>query len=240
MNLSNSPTLAPHLETETATVNELSFASSTISHSAPAAPERAFSALESGQLVVAPTETRYGLLCRADDEAAVERLYIAKKRSAELVMAVFLPTVGDIGMWAKLTPAAAKLQECFLPGPLTLVLPATELAIEKLSPRVIRRGEIGIRVTKADFVARLLERISFPVTATSANISGADTPANIQDVARNLGESVALYVDGGDLVGEVSTVVRCLADTVEVLRQGALTVAELQSALGEDIVVKRN
>ncbi len=219
-----------------------------ISQSVPEALEQALDALEKGALIVAPTETRYGLLARADSEEALERLYSAKKRPVDLVTAVFLSSVNEISHWAEITPSASRLIERFLPGPLTLVLPATEKASASLSSRVIQNREIGIRITNSVFLKRLMQRVDFPVTATSANISGSETLANIKGIAEQLGESITLYIDGGELSGPVSTVVRCAAaslaaaspESVEVLRQGALSSAELQSVLSEEMKVKCN
>ncbi len=78
--------------------------------------ERAVTALAHGELVVAPTETRYGLLARADDSAAMDRLYRAKGRSSHTPVAVFVGGVVDIERHAVMTESSNKLAERFLPG----------------------------------------------------------------------------------------------------------------------------
>jgi len=208
-----------------------------LSHADPLAPGKALDILESGGLVVAPTETRYGLLGRADNPRTLEKLFETKQRPAELVTAVFVASVSEIESWGGVTPTARMLQERFLPGPLTLVMLATDKARQILSSQVIRNGEIGIRVSDSVFIKRLLQRAPFPVTATSANLSGSETYADLNRIAELLGGSVALYVDGGILDGAVSTVVRCGSDNVEILRAGALAGAAIQAALGNEIEV---
>ena len=206
-------------------------------HTDSTAIEKALVALESGALVVAPTDTRYGLLGRADKLRTLERLFQTKQRPAELVTAVFVSSVSDIARWAEITPIARKLLERFLPGPLTLVMQATDDAKRKLAPQVVRNGEIGIRVSASSFMTRLLAQAPFPLTATSANISGCQTHVEILDIAEQFGERVALYIDGGALDGDVSTVVRCSADCIEILRKGALPIGNIRTALGNDAKV---
>lgn len=210
--------------------------------------EQARVALEAGQLVVAPTETSYGLLCRADNESALERLYLAKQRPAELVSAVFLSSVSEVKQWAKVPEIAGKLRDHFLPGPMTLVLPASSKAMSVLSETVINNQEIGIRVSSSEFISRLSALIPFPLTATSANISGTAAPTSAPEIRDQLGNDISLYVENGELSGAVSTVVRCFVEhspekCVEVLREGVISCAEIRAFLdeefpGNDIEVK--
>ncbi len=207
--------------------------------SAPEALEQARVALEAGQLVVAPTETRYGLLCRADDESALERLYLAKQRPTELVSSVFVASVSEVEQWARVSTIAGKLRDHFLPGPMTLVLSANDKAMSVLSEKVIRNREIGIRVSNSDFIAKLSALVRFPLTATSANISGAAAPTSVTEIRSQLGDDISLYIDNGELSGPVSTVVRCpdehsSRECVEVLREGAVSCAEIRAFLNEE------
>ena len=123
--------------------------------------EVAAAALERGEIVIAPTETRYGMLVRADSMTGLERLYRIKDRSLSLPTAIFLADPADVGPWAKLNPVAEALAKAFLPGPLTLVLDAVGAA----GPPLVVDGKIGIRVSSAPVMQRLMDRAPAPLTA---------------------------------------------------------------------------
>lgn len=183
--------------------------------------------LQMGSLVVAPTETRYGLLARADRDDSLDRLCSVKGRSPRQPMSIFVSDPESIGRFAQLTPSAESLAKAFLPGPLTLVLPA---AVRWGEPIVID-GKVGLRCSSSPIIAGILKYVDFPVTATSANKSGAPdlaTAAEISDVFQNL---VDLYLDAGPLRNQTSTVVDCCGAEIVILREGAVSTAAIQAAL---------
>ncbi|MBU0984143.1 MAG: threonylcarbamoyl-AMP synthase [candidate division Zixibacteria bacterium] len=183
--------------------------------------------LTAGGLVVAPTETRYGLLARADRPDVLQRLYEAKRRSLDLPTAVFVATVDHIGEVGEVTALARRLIERFLPGPLTVVLrPAGNWG----APRVVNEMT-GVRVSSSPLIAQLTGTVTFPLTATSANISGQPERAAVQAIVEDLGESVDMYLDGGNLSGPVSTVVDCTGATVRILREGAVSRQQIMKVL---------
>jgi len=189
--------------------------------------ERAAALLSEGRLVVAPTETRYGLLARADDAAAVERLYAVKGRRPEAPLAMFVDGIAGLEQYGEMTPVSRRLAERFLPGPLTLVLTAkreTELP-------VVQDGRIGLRVSSSSVIAAILARVAYPLTATSANLSGAGETETLEEIVDAFGDRVALYLDGGRLEGPVSTVLLCEEERTEILREGALARAEIERVL---------
>ena len=195
----------------------------------PALLERAASILAKGELVVAPTETRYGLLVRADDAQALDKLYQAKGRKSGSPVAVFLDQVTDMGKHAVTTASSDVLAEHFLPGPLTLVLKA---APGNTWP-VVNDGWVGLRVSSSEVVQALVGFTQFPLSATSANKSGGPEAETIDEVFDALGDEVAMYLDAGRLTGAVSTVVRCEGEQVEILREGAISRDDVMAALEE-------
>ncbi len=188
---------------------------------------RAAACLADGGLIVAPTETRYGMLVRADDAAAVQRLCRLKGRSDNAPVSVFVSDLGSIDAVAEMTPAARRLAEQFLPGPLTLILPAR---VEYPCPVVVD-GSIGIRISALRLITELVEQVGVPLTATSANPSGRPEAETIDQVVAAFGNRVDIYLDGGPLKGPVSTVVDCRDDVVRILRQGAVAAGEVQAVL---------
>lgn len=193
----------------------------------PALLERAVKALSAGDLVVAPTETRYGLLARADDAAALAKLYHAKGRKSGTPVAVFVDDVTALGAHAVMTASSDVLAARFLPGPFTLVLKA---APDNDWP-VVNDGWIGLRVSSSHVVQALVESTQFPLSATSANKSGGPEAETIDEVYDALGDEVALYLDAGRLSQAVSTVVRCDGEQVEILRDGAVSRGDVMAAL---------
>ena len=189
--------------------------------------KRAAKALADGELVVAPTETRYGLLARADDAAALNRLYRLKGRSNRTPVAVFLDKVITLGKHAVMTSGSEALAARFLPGPLTLVLKAT---VDNDWPAV-NDGWIGLRVSSSHIVQSLVDSTQFPVSATSANKSGSPDVETIDEVVDAFGDEVAIYLDAGRLTGAVSTVVRCDGEKIDILREGALSRSDVMAAL---------
>lgn len=186
--------------------------------------------LRAGALVVAPTETRYGLLARADRSESVEAVYALKQRPFSSAVAVFVSGLAVAEECAVVTPAARRLAERFLPGPLTLLLEHRKGALDA----VARAGKIGVRVSSSPFVARLLERLQFPLTATSANLSGQEEPSSALAIADRFKKKVHLYVDAGPLVSEVSTVVDCTGGQPIVTREGAISVGDIHAVWREE------
>lgn len=189
--------------------------------------ERATNALAHGGLIVAPTETRYGLLARADDSAALDKLYNVKGRSSRAPVAVFVGGVTALSEHAVMTAASDVLAARFLPGPLTLVLKA---APDNRWP-VANDGWIGLRVSSSSVVKALVESAQFPLSATSANKSGGPEAETVDEIYDAFGDQVALYLDAGRLSGAVSTVVRCDSEQVEILREGAVSRGDVMAAL---------
>lgn len=178
-------------------------------------------------ILVAPTETRYGLLGRIDRAETVEEIYRIKKRRLSNPTAVFLRSTEEISDFGYHNGISEKLANYFLPGPLTIVLKAKP----DYNPPIAVNGQIGLRISSSRVIAGLLEIIDFNLTATSANISGSDEPETIESVASQLGEAVTLYLDGGPLKGLPSTVIDCSHMGYKILREGAIGANEIKQGL---------
>ncbi len=188
----------------------------------------AASTLHEGGLVVAPTESRYGFMATADNAAAVDRLYKAKRRSVTQPTAVFVSDAEEMGRHAMLTASALALAERFLPGPLTLVLESKGAWKEPIAVD----GKIAFRVSSAPFMRLLMAAVGEPLTATSANRSGDAEVWTIADVLASLGgEAMDLCIDAGRLDADPSTVIDCSGDAVRTLREGAVPKSEINSVL---------
>jgi L-threonylcarbamoyladenylate synthase len=196
----------------------------------PMALEEAAALILAGEIVAVPTDTLYGLAADPFSAAAIARVFAAKGRTAERALALIAADLAQIeDQLGALPPDARRLAAAFWPGPLTLLMPRPATM-----PEAVTGGlpQVGVRVP-AHAVARGLCRASArPLTATSANISGAPAPANPDDVARTLSEVVALLLDAGPAPGgPPSTIVDVSAGEVRLVRPGAVSWDEVQACL---------
>jgi L-threonylcarbamoyladenylate synthase len=122
------------------------------------------------------------------------------------------------------TGAATKLAERFLPGPLTIIL-NTKLAVSEL----LGGERIGVRIPANEVARALLERVKFPITSTSANISGRESAATAQEVVEQLGERVDVILDAGPCtLSKPSTIVDFSDGKFEIVREGAIPKEEIE------------
>lgn len=199
-----------------------------ISAEAADALEHALETLRTGGLVAFPTDTVYGLGALAFDAAAVECIYTAKGRSLEKAIPILLGDPDDLGkVAAEVGEMALKLAARFWPGPLTLVVPKHLSIPEAVSPL----PTVAVRVPGHP-VARALLRLTGPLAVTSANLSGQAGPSTAQEVLVQLGGRIPLILDGGRTPGGLpSTVVNCVGSEPQVLREGPITLEQINSVL---------
>lgn len=176
--------------------------------------------LSDGAVGVLPTDTIYGLVCRAADEAAVARLYAYKKREHKpgTVIAASIGQLVELGVPRRYLKAV----EQFWPNPISIIIPCgDELKYLHLG----QRG-LAIRIPKDEAVTALLEQVG-PLLTTSANHSG-EPPANtIQEAQKYFGDDIDFYVGGGDLGNRPpSTIIRVIDDAIDIVREGAVKIDE--------------
>ena len=184
---------------------------------APGAVEEAAAALANGELVAFPTDTVYGLAAGHDH---VRKLYVAKDRPKEKRIPVLLSDAMNLEASALVTPAARALAAAFWPGPLTIVLVAP------------RRGTMAFRVPDHAVARRLIAASGGGLPVTSANRSGQPDARSADEVIAQLDGRIALVLDGGRTTGSVaSTIVDCTSDQLKVIREGAISLAQIEAAL---------
>lgn len=178
--------------------------------------------LREGGLVAIATETVYGLAANALDEHAVARIFEAKARPFFDPLIVHIASRDWLNrLVSRVPPAAEKLATAFWPGPLTMVLPKTDLV-----PDLVTSGlpSVAIRMPVHPQARELLQLVDLPLAAPSANPFGQLSPTCAQHVAETLGDRIDLILDGGpSQVGVESTVVFVFDDTVRILRHGGIT-----------------
>lgn len=192
---------------------------------------KAAAALTRGELVIAPTETVYGLAADASNPRAVAAVYEAKGRPSFNPLIAHVADLVAARKIARFDSRAMWLAERFWPGPLTLVLPITDAAAVC---DLARAGldTVAVRVPAHPVMRALLEAFGAPVVAPSANRSGRPSPTSFADAVEETGAAAAAALDGGACeIGLESTVVG-LVDAPRLLRPGAITRGEIEAVTG--------
>lgn len=190
---------------------------------------RAAEAVRGGEVVVLPTDTVYGVGADAFSPDAVASVLAAKGRGREMPPPVLVPDVRTVdGLASEVPQWARTLIEQFWPGPLTLVLRAQSSLMWDLGET---NGTVALRMPRDDVALALLGEVG-PMAVTSANLTGQPPATTVTDAAAQLGAAAAVYLDGGPTTSdEVSTIVDCTGAEPVVLREGAVTWAQIQTAL---------
>jgi tRNA threonylcarbamoyl adenosine modification protein (Sua5/YciO/YrdC/YwlC family) len=189
----------------------------------------AAAAVRAGEVVVFPTDTVYGIGCDAFDGDAVTAVLAAKGRGRDMPPPVLIPTARTaMGLAMEIPDYANTLMERFWPGPLTLVLKAHTSLSWDLGET---NGTVALRVPDNEVALALLGEIG-PMAVTSANTTGLPPARTAAEAKDMLGESVAVYLDGGPAAeGEASTILDCTGNAPVTLRLGALTQEDIDAAL---------
>jgi len=194
--------------------------------------------LRSGNLVAFPTETVYGLGVDATNKDAVAHLYQVKGRPSDHPLIVHISSMANLDKWAREVPEyAIKLAGAFWPGPMTLILPRTNLAMDFITGN---QDSVGIRVPSHPLASALLKEFEYQgglgVAAPSANRFGRVSPTTASDVFEELSGYLLpadLILDGGPCeVGVESTIINCIQDLPEILRPGAITTTMISDLTG--------
>lgn len=182
-----------------------------------------------GGVIGMPTETVYGLAALALDEDAVHRIFDTKGRPRNHPLIVHLGPSVDYRNWGEFNDTALSLAEAFWPGPLTLLVPRTQMVPDWVTGG---RDTVAIRVPSHPMAQDLLTRVNSGVVAPSANKFGKVSPTTANHVLDDLGDDVDLVLDGGVCaVGIESTIVEC-TEVFQVLRPGYITTDAIGRCVG--------
>jgi len=193
--------------------------------------EDAATLIRAGGIVAVPTDTLYGLAADPFSAAVVEKIFAVKGRSSERALPLIAADIEQIDRWlSPISGAGRRLADAYWPGPLTLLV-ARPAAL----PAAVTGGleQVGVRVPAHAVARELCRVVGRPLTATSANPSGAPASADPGEVARTLGDGVDLLLDAGlTRGGPPSTIVDVSGREVRLVRPGAIPWDEVQACLG--------
>lgn len=197
----------------------------------PGAIKEGAAIIQKGGLVAFPTETVYGLGASAFNPQAVARIFEVKQRPRFDPIIVHIANFDEIKkLWAEIDERVWRLVEKFWPGPLTLVLPKSEIV-----PDIVTAGleTVAVRMPSHPVALELIKEAKVPIAAPSANLFGCLSPTTAEHVAEQIGERIDLIIDGGRCpVGVESTVLE-LVDEPVVLRPGGVPIEEIERIIGK-------
>lgn len=187
---------------------------------------QAVAALRAGEPAVYPTETVYGIGVAVGKAASPDVLFDIKKRDHGKPVAWLVGNVDDLSRYGRAVPDfACALARTFWPGPLTLIVKASDAV-----PPAFRSAEdtIGLRMPNNHTALELIRRVGVPLATTSANISGRKPPKSFDDIDQELLDRVAAFLDDDqEKSGVASTILDCTKEHPTVVREGAITIQDI-------------
>ena len=199
---------------------------------------RAGAILKAGGLVAFPTETVYGLGGNALDADASRKIYAAKGRPSDNPLIVHIarldalyPLIAETDIPAAVSKEVLALAEAFWPGPLTMILPKSDLV-----PRETTGGlaTVAVRMPAHPVALALIEAAGGYIAAPSANVSGRPSPTTAAHVIEDLDGRIDVIIDGGDVgIGLESTIIDLTEEVPVILRPGYISLKMLKEVIGE-------
>jgi L-threonylcarbamoyladenylate synthase len=196
----------------------------------PGVVARAAKLLRDGELIVCPTDTVYGIAAAVERPEAVARLYVAKGRPLDRPIPVLISDFAQVSRLAPhVDPRLETLLRKYWPGGLTVVLEAASWLPREI---VGDTGHVGLRLPDHPLALALIRAAGGALATTSANRSGEPAATNAGDAYDALAHQAALVIDDGPSPGGVnSTVIAVNGERITILREGAITAAELPESL---------
>ena len=190
--------------------------------------------LLSGELVVFPTETVYGLGAVANDDEAIQKIFKVKGRPLHNPLILHIADQKQLKKIVEEIPVnAQKLIDSFWPGPLTICFKKSDQVSDLVSAGL---PTVCVRQPNNPIAHELLSAVKCPIAAPSANLSGRPSTTRLQDAITQLKGEELYFLDGGDTtIGLESTVVDCSTAEVKLLRSGSISRYEIEALLGQQI-----
>lgn len=179
---------------------------------------RVVECLKQGGVIAYPTDTIYGLGCDIFNKKGVKKIYQIKQRDPRKPFSFICADLSDVSNYAQVSNFAFKIMKRYLPGPFTFVLEATRVVPDVLTTR---QKTVGIRIPDNPIALAIVRELGHPIVTTSVNMSGEESHCDPEIIDQEIGKQLDMVVDGGNLLGEQSTVISLIDDRIEVLRQGS-------------------
>lgn len=191
--------------------------------------------LNSGEIIIYPTDTVYGVGATIESLEGIEKIYKAKERN---FLSPLIALVSDIKHIDKIAMVREenrellkKLGEKFWPGGLTIILEKKDI----VPGIMVSNGKtVGVRMPNLDISLEIIEAVGGIMPTTSANISGEKTPRSYEELSEKFKERVEILVDGGKSpLGLESTIIDISTSQIKILREGAIKKEEIEKVIGK-------
>ena len=194
--------------------------------------ENAKKLLVSGELIIFPTETVYGLGGNAKDNNAIKKIYRVKKRPYNNPIICHFANINEIRKDFHLNALEELLAKKFWPGPLTLILKKKN--ISKISKLISNKSSfVGCRIPNNKLVLKLLDNLNFPIAAPSANMSKRTSVTRIDDLDKSLIKKIFILKGKQSELGLESTVIKVTNKNIELLRYGSIEPIDILKELNK-------
>ena len=184
--------------------------------------------IRAGEVLGMPTDTFYGLAADPFNLRAVDKVYDIKTRSRHKPLSLLIESVDQAEELAKALPEEFyALARKFWPGPLTIIVKAGSRLPLKVTANT---GNVALRVLNSRIPLAVVNAAAIPITATSANLSGASECTSAEQVRDQLRERINIIVDGGASPRDVASTIIDLSDEVSrwrIIREGAIPAVEI-------------
>jgi L-threonylcarbamoyladenylate synthase len=187
--------------------------------------DKAVQNLKEGKIGIFPTDTAYGIGCRADNETSVKRVYSIRNRPEEKALLILVSSIEMASQYADIgDDVKEKLIDRYWPGGLTIIL---YCKTEKI-PQAVRAGgpTIAIRLPNNPTIREVIEKVGVPIVAPSANFSGDQTPFSLEEVDRALLKEVDFVLPGVCTMKGISTIIDTTVSPWKVVREGVIKLDE--------------
>ncbi|MFC1670870.1 L-threonylcarbamoyladenylate synthase [Spirochaetota bacterium] len=174
--------------------------------------------IESGGIIVYPTDTVYAYGCDINDKRAIEKIYRIKKIKRNKPLSFIFSDISNINKYVRnISNEAFKLMKKTLPGPYTFIFKAS-----KLVPKLVITNQktIGVRIPNNNIALELVQTLGRPIMSASVNLSTGEYAADPGNLDKELLNNVDLIIDAGMELSEPSTVIDFSGGTMEILREG--------------------
>jgi L-threonylcarbamoyladenylate synthase len=188
--------------------------------------------LRQNEVVAFPTETVYGLGGNAENDEAVEKIFLAKGRPSDNPLIIHIAHKEQLSDFVERVPEKASLlMDAFWPGPLTIIFQKKDGALSEKASAGLKT--VAVRIPDHPLALAVLEACQLPIAAPSANQSGRPSPTKGEHVLEDLDGKVSGILDGGPTgVGVESTVIDCTEAVPVILRPGGITKEQIEAVVG--------
>jgi L-threonylcarbamoyladenylate synthase len=190
--------------------------------------ESALAELKHGHAIIFPTDTVYGLGVSVKHASSPDIIYTIKERDRHKPIAWLVNGTDDLETYGKVVPDYVKaIADELWPGPLTIIVRASDAVPESFRSS---EGTIGLRMPSNKIARTLIERIGCPIATSSANLAGAPSPCSFDEIDPQLLDRVPTALDDEEpKSGIASTVINCSTGHTVVVREGAISIADLNN-----------